>query len=103
MHGSEKEQEALYADLLIGVTGFFRNAEAFEALKGEAFAKLLRAAAAGGAGADLGGGVFDGAGGLFDGDGLPGGLRGPVARARAADIRDGPERGAAGEGAPGAL
>lgn len=40
--GNEKEQEALYGDLLISVTGFFRNPEAFEALTSEVLARLLR-------------------------------------------------------------
>lgn len=40
--GSEKEQDALYSDLLISVTGFFRNPEAFDALKREVFDRLLR-------------------------------------------------------------
>lgn len=36
-----KELDALYADVLIGVTSFFRNPEAFEALKEEIFPLLL--------------------------------------------------------------
>lgn len=36
-----KELEALYADVLIGVTSFFRNPEAFEALKEKIFPQLL--------------------------------------------------------------
>ncbi len=36
------ELEALYQDLLIGVTGFFRNPEAFEVLKRSVFPKLLK-------------------------------------------------------------
>jgi two-component system CheB/CheR fusion protein len=42
VRGNEKEQQALYADLLISVTSFFRNPEAFETLKKEVFAKLLQ-------------------------------------------------------------
>mgnify|MGYP000308054540 CR=1 FL=1 len=37
-----KELDALYADLLIGVTGFFRNAEAFETLKRTVIPRILR-------------------------------------------------------------
>jgi len=36
------ELEALYQDLLIGVTGFFRNPEAFEVIKRSVFPKLLK-------------------------------------------------------------
>jgi two-component system, chemotaxis family, CheB/CheR fusion protein len=42
LRGNEKEQAALYADLLISVTSFFRNPEAFEGLKREVFPKLLQ-------------------------------------------------------------
>src|SRR6266849_6165664 len=37
-----KEVEALYQDMLISVTGFFRNPEAFEVLKKSVFPKLLK-------------------------------------------------------------
>jgi two-component system CheB/CheR fusion protein len=37
------ELEALYQDLLIAITGFFRNPEAFEALKKKVFPRLLKA------------------------------------------------------------
>jgi two-component system CheB/CheR fusion protein len=37
-----EELEALYHDLLIKVTGFFRDAETFEALKSEVFPTLMR-------------------------------------------------------------
>ena len=36
------EVEALYQDLLIGVTGFFRNPEVFDALKKQIFPEILR-------------------------------------------------------------
>lgn len=39
---NEKELDALYSDLLISVTSFFRNPEAFEALQREVFPKLIR-------------------------------------------------------------
>ena len=42
LRGNEKELDALYSDLLINVTSFFRNPEAFEALKREVFPKLLQ-------------------------------------------------------------
>lgn len=37
-----KEIEALYQDMLISVTGFFRNPDAFEVLKKKVFPKLLK-------------------------------------------------------------
>jgi two-component system CheB/CheR fusion protein len=43
LRGNDPEQDALYADMLINVTSFFRNPEAFEALKGQVFAKLVQA------------------------------------------------------------
>jgi two-component system CheB/CheR fusion protein len=42
LRGNEKELEALYSDVLISVTNFFRNPEAFEGLKREVFPKLLQ-------------------------------------------------------------
>jgi two-component system CheB/CheR fusion protein len=41
LQGNAAERGALYADMLISVTSFFRNPEAFEALKRIAFPKLL--------------------------------------------------------------
>jgi len=37
-----KELKALYSDMLISVTGFFRNAEAFDILKRRVFARLVQ-------------------------------------------------------------
>jgi two-component system CheB/CheR fusion protein len=42
LKGDATELDALYQDLLIGVTGFFRNPEAFEVLKQKVFPKLLK-------------------------------------------------------------
>ena len=42
LKGDATELDALYQDLLIGVTGFFRNPEAFEVLKQSVFPKLLK-------------------------------------------------------------
>src|SRR3989441_10414349 len=42
LRGNPKELEALYSDLLINVTSFFRNPEAFEVLKAKVFPKLIR-------------------------------------------------------------
>lgn len=42
LRGDAVELDALYQDLLIGVTGFFRNSEAFEVLKRSVFPKLLK-------------------------------------------------------------
>ncbi|MDQ1300776.1 MAG: hypothetical protein QG637_696, partial [Chloroflexota bacterium] len=41
LEGNVKELDALYSDLLIGVTSFFRNAEAFAALQHRIFPQLL--------------------------------------------------------------
>ncbi len=41
LRGNPKELDALYADALINVTSFFRNAEAFAALKRVVFPKLI--------------------------------------------------------------
>ena len=41
LRGNAAELEALYSDLLINVTGFFRNPEAFETLKQKVFPKLI--------------------------------------------------------------
>ena len=41
LKGNTKELEALYSDALINVTSFFRNAEAYTALKQIVFARLL--------------------------------------------------------------
>lgn len=42
LRGNERELEALYSDVLISVTSFFRNPEAFEALKRKVISKLLQ-------------------------------------------------------------
>jgi two-component system CheB/CheR fusion protein len=42
LKGNTGEMEALYQDVLINVTSFFRNPEAYEALKSEIFPKLTR-------------------------------------------------------------
>ncbi len=41
LRGNTQEMDLLYSDLLINVTSFFRNPEAFETLKGKVFPKLL--------------------------------------------------------------
>jgi two-component system, chemotaxis family, CheB/CheR fusion protein len=41
LKGNAKELDALYSDLLISVTSFFRNPEAFEMLKRKVFPKLI--------------------------------------------------------------
>ena len=41
LQGKPKELDELYADVLISVTGFFRNPETFEFLKRKIFAKIL--------------------------------------------------------------
>jgi two-component system, chemotaxis family, CheB/CheR fusion protein len=41
LKGNDKELDALYSDVLISVTSFFRNPEAFEVLKRKVFPKLL--------------------------------------------------------------
>jgi len=42
LKGNSKELDALYLDLLISVTSFFRNPEAFDTLKSKVFPKLLQ-------------------------------------------------------------
>jgi two-component system CheB/CheR fusion protein len=42
LRGNPKELEVLYGDVLINVTSFFRNAEAFEVLRRKVFPELLR-------------------------------------------------------------
>jgi two-component system CheB/CheR fusion protein len=42
LQGNTQELDALYSDSLIGVTSFFRNAEAFEVLAHKVFPKLLQ-------------------------------------------------------------
>ncbi len=42
MRGNTQELDLLYSDLLISVTSFFRNPEAFETLKREVFPKFLQ-------------------------------------------------------------
>ena len=42
LRGNAKELDALYSDVLISVTGFFRNPEAFGVLKRTVFPKLLQ-------------------------------------------------------------
>ena len=42
LRGNAKELEALYSDVLISVTSFFRDPEAFETLKRKVFSKLLQ-------------------------------------------------------------
>jgi two-component system, chemotaxis family, CheB/CheR fusion protein len=41
LKGNDKELDALYSDMLIAVTSFFRNPEAFEVLKRSIFPKIL--------------------------------------------------------------
>ena len=42
LRNKPEELEALYQDLLISVTGFFRNSEAFDLLKQQVFPKLMK-------------------------------------------------------------
>ncbi|HEY5912367.1 MAG TPA: chemotaxis protein CheB, partial [Verrucomicrobiae bacterium] len=42
LRGNAKELDALYSDVLISVTSFFRNPEAFDVLERKVFPKLLR-------------------------------------------------------------
>jgi two-component system, chemotaxis family, CheB/CheR fusion protein len=42
LQGNAKELDALYSDALIGVTSFFRNADAFDLLQKKIFPKLLQ-------------------------------------------------------------
>lgn len=42
LRGAEKEIDALFSDLLIGVTSFFRNRDAFESLNKKALSKIIQ-------------------------------------------------------------
>jgi len=42
LHGHAKELDALYSDVLISVTSFFRNPDAFDVLKRKVFPKILQ-------------------------------------------------------------
>ena len=60
------EAETLFRELLIGVTNFFRDAPAFEALAAEALAPLVAARRPGGPAARVGAGLLHWRGGLLD-------------------------------------
>ena len=68
LSGEHKELDVLYRDLLIGVTRFFRNEEAFEVLEKEVLPDLLNGGSNQSAIPGLGGWLRDGRGGLFAGD-----------------------------------
>ena len=70
------EVEALYQDILISVTSFFRDPESFEALKSKVFPRLLKDRSRARSGADLDARLLDRAGGVLAGDGVHGGRRG---------------------------
>jgi two-component system CheB/CheR fusion protein len=42
LHGNDKELGALYSDVLISVTSFFRNPEAFEVLRRKVWPALFK-------------------------------------------------------------
>lgn len=61
----EREMRILFKDLLIGVTSFFRDLEAFVALKGKILKKTVRQKGGGPRVPGLGGGLLHRRGGLF--------------------------------------
>ncbi len=69
LRGNARELDALYGDMLISVTSFFRNPAAFEVLKRKVFPKLVEQRR-GEPAPVLGPGLFDRSGGLFHGHGL---------------------------------
>ena len=71
LRGNGKELDALYSDVLISVTSFFRNPEAFDVLKQKVFPKLLQRARRRTV-AGLGAGLFHRPGSVFHGDGFRG-------------------------------
>ena len=72
LHENPHELDLLFRELLIGVTNFFRDPGAFEALAKTALPGLLAARAGRRARAGLGAGLFDRRGGLFPGHGVAG-------------------------------
>ena len=81
------ELDVLYRDLLIGVTRFFRDEEAFQILENQVLPELLSAPAARRAAAPLGRRLRDGRGGLFAGH-PAGRADGQAGRAAGQDLRD---------------
>ena len=86
----KEEVEALYQDVLINVTSFFRNPEVFEMLKKTVFPQLIKNTQRGSTGAHLGGGLFDRPGTLFAGDDFSGGCLPSERSSSFAGFRDGP-------------
>ena len=66
LHENRVELMALYEDLLIHVTSFFREPDAFRALKETVLPRIFRNKAKGEPLRDLGGGLLHGRGGVFD-------------------------------------
>ena len=76
LQANQGEVEALYQDILINVTSFFRDPDAFDALKAEVFPASGRSVP-GTTRAYLDAGMLDGRGSLFDRDRLRGIRRRP--------------------------
>ena len=81
------EVEALFRDLLIGVTSFFRDPEAFEALQEQAIPRLFAGKPAGAADPRLGARLFHRRGSLFHRHPAPGAHGGAEAEFQAAGVR----------------
>ena len=96
--GTPDEVRALYEDVLIHVTSFFRDPEVFEALKKHVFPEHPRAQARGSADPHLGGRLLDGRRGLLARH-LPAGSSWEHASAPGPDLRLGRQREGHREGA----
>ena len=99
LKGNADELDALYSDVLISVTSFFRNPEAFDALQRRGPARAAQAAQRR-SGALLGAGLLHRAGGVLDRHGVRRSGGEGSAHAQAPDLRHRPQRHAAGEGPP---
>ncbi len=92
LRSDAQEVEALYRDVLINVTSFFRNPEVFESLRDIVYPKILSASLDIRAGAGLGSGMRDGRGAVFARDGAGGDAFGTAHRCADPDLRHGSER-----------
>jgi two-component system CheB/CheR fusion protein len=79
--------EALFRDLLIGVTSFFRDVNAFEALQQQVIPRLFARQAGGLVDSRLGTRLFHRRGGLFHCHPAPGAIGGAEAEFQAAGVR----------------
>ncbi len=98
-----EEAALLQKDLLIGVTEFFRQPQAWEVLRDDVIAPLVERTPAGFGDPDLGPGLLDGTRALQPGDPAGRADRGLRQRGRLPDLRHGQRPGRAGGGPFGEL